>query len=140
LFVGNIIVTALWKVFADRTREPKVVAFGQRLVMVTDFAFTGVGVILVISTGMIMASKAYGSFMDVLWIRWGLYLFIFSGVLWAAALIPIQMMQAKLAKEFKDGGEIPDRYWKLGRLWNMIGIVATIIPIIAIYIMVTRPV
>ena len=43
LFLGNIIVTALWKVMADRTRNPAIVAYSQRLVTITDFAFTEIG-------------------------------------------------------------------------------------------------
>lgn len=31
LFLGNIIVTGLWKTFADRTREPGVIAYAQHL-------------------------------------------------------------------------------------------------------------
>ena len=41
LFLGNIIVTALWKVMADRTGDPRVIAYAQRLVILTDFIFTG---------------------------------------------------------------------------------------------------
>ena len=33
VFLGNVIVTALWKTLADRTREPRVIAYAQRLVM-----------------------------------------------------------------------------------------------------------
>jgi hypothetical protein len=44
LFLGNIVVTAVWKVLADRTRNPAVVAYAQRLVTVTDIAFTATGV------------------------------------------------------------------------------------------------
>jgi uncharacterized membrane protein len=50
IFVGNIMVTALWKAMADLTKEPKVVAFGQRLVTLTDFVFTGIGAGLVFVT------------------------------------------------------------------------------------------
>ena len=35
LFLGNIIVTAVWKTLADRTREPRTIAYAQRLVTVT---------------------------------------------------------------------------------------------------------
>lgn len=30
LFLGNIIVTGVWKVLADRTGEPRTVAYAQR--------------------------------------------------------------------------------------------------------------
>jgi uncharacterized membrane protein len=43
LFLGNIIVTAVWKTLADRTKNPSVVAYAQRLVTVTDVAFTATG-------------------------------------------------------------------------------------------------
>ena len=40
LFLGNIIVTALWKSLADRTGDPRIIAYAQRLVTVTDWVFT----------------------------------------------------------------------------------------------------
>ena len=55
LFVGNMVVTALWKTMADRTRRPEIVAFAQRLVTTTDFVFTGFGAGLVLATGLMMA-------------------------------------------------------------------------------------
>ena len=36
ILVGNVTVTAVGKVFADRTHDARVVAFGQRLVTITD--------------------------------------------------------------------------------------------------------
>ncbi len=47
LFLGNIVVTGWWKVMADRTRDPRVIAFAQRQVTLTDWVFTGGGVIWV---------------------------------------------------------------------------------------------
>jgi len=48
MFLGNIIVTALWKTLADRTREPRVIAYAQHLVTVTDWVFTAGGVLLLV--------------------------------------------------------------------------------------------
>ncbi len=48
ILLGNIIVTAVWKTLADVTKEPKIVAYAQRLMTITDFAFTLVGVLLVL--------------------------------------------------------------------------------------------
>lgn len=36
LFIGNIVVTAVWKTLADQTKEPSVIAFAQRIVTITD--------------------------------------------------------------------------------------------------------
>ena len=55
LFLGNIIVTGFWKAIADRTGNPAVIAFAQRLVTLTDWIFTAGGVALVLAGGFGMA-------------------------------------------------------------------------------------
>ena len=51
LFLGNVIVTGVWKVLADRTGEPRVIAYAQRLVTLTDWIFTAGGVALILIGG-----------------------------------------------------------------------------------------
>ena len=58
LFLGNIIVTGVWKAFADRTGNAEVVAFAQRLVTLTDWVFTFGGVVLILIGGYGMAAAA----------------------------------------------------------------------------------
>ena len=48
IFLGNIIVTAMWKVLADRTGDPRIIAYAQRLVTITDWIFTAGGVALIV--------------------------------------------------------------------------------------------
>jgi uncharacterized membrane protein len=132
-------VTALWKVMADRTREPRVVAFGQRLVTMTDVIFTGVGAALVLLTGLAMLQAFAGDPLEVRWVTWGLLLFAASGVLWGAVLIPIQVAQSRLARQFAAAGEIPARYWDLGRAWLVVGSIAALLPLVNVYVMVFKP-
>ena len=139
LFLGNIIVTAFWKMLADRTRSPSVVAFSQRLVTITDFAFTSTGVLLIMITGRIMATK-FGEIGDLFWLTWGWRLFIVSGLIWVLILIPVQIKQAKLAKAFANQTEIPAQYWTLSKLWIVFGIIATVLPLANLYIMVFKPI
>jgi uncharacterized membrane protein len=139
LFVGNITVTAVWKMLADRTREPPVVAYAQRLVVVTDIAFTATGVVLIIVSGQVMASDFGGVFGGPTWLTLGWSFFIASGVIWLAVLVPIELKQASLARGFRHGGEIPERYWRLSTLWAIFGAVATILPFVNIFLMVFKP-
>ena len=138
IFLGNIIVTAIWKMLADRTRSPAIVAYAQRLVTITDFAFTAVGVLLILITGRMMASR-FGEISDVLWLSWGWGLFIASGLIWAFILIPVQIKQAKLAKDFSTKEEIPNNYWALSKCWAIFGIIATMLPLANLYFMVFKP-
>jgi uncharacterized membrane protein len=139
LFLGNIVVTAVWKLLADRTKNPPVVAYGQRLVTVTDIAFTATGAILIIVSGQVMAREFGGVFSGPSWLLWGWSLFVASGAIWLLVLVPIQVMQERLARTFRDGAAIPDRYWKLSRLWAVFGSIATALPLFNLYLMVFKP-
>ncbi len=139
LFVGDILVTAVWKYRADRTRNPRVVAFGQRMVTLTDFAFTGPGAALVLFSGGHLARLYGDAFLETRWLVWGIGLFVVSGLLWSAVLVPLQIRQAGLARQFTDDTVIPEQYWRLGRIWNGVGLVATILPLINLYLMVVQP-
>jgi uncharacterized membrane protein len=138
LFIGNIVVTALWKTLADRTREPAVVAFAQRLVTVTDVAFTATGAALIAISGPVLADDL-GGIGGPAWLTLGFSLFIASGVIWAVVLIPIQIAQSRLARRFRSESSIPPRYWQLARLWAVFGAVATILPLANLYLMVVKP-
>jgi uncharacterized membrane protein len=139
LFLGNIIVTAVWKMLADRTKNPPVVAYAQRLVTVTDVAFTATGAALIIIAGQVMAREWGGVFGGPLWLTLGWSLFIASGVIWLAVLIPIEVIQHRLASSFRDAPVIPDRYWRLSRLWAVFGVIATVLPLFNLYLMVIKP-
>ncbi len=76
---------------------------------------------------------------NIRWLGWGLWLFIISGIIWVFILIPIQIKQARIARAFTEGSDIPRIYWRLGRLWTVFGIIATILPMINLYWMVFKP-
>src|SRR5262245_64339501 len=90
IFLGNIIVTAVWKALADRTGSPAVVAYAQRLVTITDFAFTALGAALIAVTGPMMAQR-FGGVGAKSWLTWGMGLFAASGAIWMAILIPVHV-------------------------------------------------
>jgi uncharacterized membrane protein len=138
IFLGNIIVTGVWKTLADRTKEPHVVAYAQRLVIVTDIVFTAVGAALIALSGPILAEDL-GGVGGPAWITWGLALFAGSGIIWVAVLLPIEFAQARLAKQFAAGGPIPDRYWQLSTRWAVFGTIATLLPLANLYFMIFKP-
>lgn len=57
LFPDNIIVTAVWKSLADQSREPRTIAYAQRLVTVTDWIFTLSGVVLILVGRVVSPAK-----------------------------------------------------------------------------------
>jgi uncharacterized membrane protein len=123
-------------VFADRTRNPAVVAYAQRLVTVTDISFTATGAGLIAVSGAMMADR-FGGVEGADWLTLGVALFIASGVIWVTTLIPIQVAQARLARRFAGEGAIPERYWRLATLWYAVGAIA--LPLVNVYVMVVKP-
>ena len=140
IFLGNIIVSAWWKIMANKTRNPVIVAFAQRQVTLTDFVFTLPGAMLLIMTGDYITYFLMQNSWDITWIAWGRILFIISGLIWLFILIPTQIKQAKLAKDFSSKDVIPNEYWKLNYRWFIFGTIAILLPLCNLYLMVFKPV
>ena len=138
LFVGNIVITGWWKAMADRTLDPRIIAFAQRQVTLTDWIFT-------VGGAAILGGAGYGNALlhqislDTPWLAMGQALFGISGLIWLVALVPLQVVLGKMAAQFAQDGNIPDRYWSLERLWQVAGTLATLVAIAAVPVMAFRP-
>ncbi len=139
ILVGNVTVTFIWKVYADRTRDPSVVAFAQRLVTWTDCAFTAGGALLIIVGGYGMIVVADLDPIGVGWLFWSQVWFYGIGLVWLFVLIPLQIQQARLVRQFAGTGTIPESYWRLCRYWNIVGIASTTPVVYVLYLMIARP-
>lgn len=138
IFLGNIIVTGWWKVMADRTKNPTIIAFAQRQVTLTDFIFTLGGVLLISVTGIGNAILHDMDYLTIKWLAWGYWLFIMSGIIWIVVLLPVQIKQAKMAKQFIEGEKIPEDYLTLSKIWIIFGTLATLLPLTNLYFMVFK--
>lgn len=139
LLLGNITVTAVWKVFADRTRDAGIVGFGQRMVTGTDFGLTLPGIVLTIVGGYGAMYEARYDFPGPAWLLWSQLCFIAAGVIWLGLLIPIQVRQARMARSFERGGEVSEDYRRLARQWLIWGLIATVPLVAALYFMIAKP-
>jgi len=139
VLVGNVTVTAFWKVFADRTGNPRLIAHAQHMVTVTDWVFTLGGIVLIYGGGFGAALVAGLDPFEPGWLLWGQLLFAVSGVIWLGVLVPAQVRQARQARAFAAGGAIPEAYRRDGRRWLVWGIVATVPLVAAIWVMVAKP-
>mgnify|MGYP005846969325 FL=1 len=139
LLLGNITVTAVWKVFADRTGNGTIVSFGQRLVTGTDFGLTVPGIVLTMVGGYGAMFEARYDFPGPGWLVWSQLSFIAAGIIWLGILIPIQVRQARMARSFATTGVITDEYRRLARRWLAWGLIATVPLISALYFMIAKP-
>lgn len=140
LFLGNIIVSAVWKIQADRTNDPVVIAFACRLINVTDLAFTALGSALIVVGGIGLFHATGISLSEAPYLIYGISLFGMAAMLWLAGLLPLQIYMSKIAAQTVANGEteMPESYEKSRKLWNMIGRIAILFPLGALYLMIMR--
>lgn len=138
LLIGNVTITAFWKVFADRSGDAAIVAHAQRIVILADYFFTLPGIVLTIIGGYGMVYEAGLDPFGSAWLVWGQVLFLVAGLIWLFVLVPAQIRQARAARTMVPGGTIPESYWRDGRLWLIWGIIATVPLVAATYLMIWK--
>lgn len=138
LFVGNIITAAFWKVRADLQKNSAVIHHTVKNVMLADFVFTLPGLILVIISGIAMVVRTEISTHGLNWLMLSLVLFAITGVVWLAILIPLQRAMIRHSAACIESGNISKAYVQASRLWAVFGIMATLLPIMILYLMIAK--
>jgi uncharacterized membrane protein len=136
LFLGNVIVSGVWALLAERTKNHAIIQFSNRIVLITDATFTLFGALGVVWTGHSMAALLGGGGSHP-WIQWSYGLLSFSGLIWLFVLVPIQLRQRTLLRK---STQLSDDYWRLSRIWQIAGVIATVLPLPIVYFMVTKTV
>lgn len=72
------------------------------------------------------------------WLTLSLFLFVLTGILWLAVLIPIQRSMIRSSARSIDDGIISNKYQNVSRYWAIVGIAATLLPVVILYLMVTK--
>jgi uncharacterized membrane protein len=140
LFLGNIITGVFWKAHADRTADLRARAQALDGIIRSDALFTMPGVFLIIGTGVWMAIAGNLPLLKTDWILWSIILFALSGATFGARVGPLQKKllantRAGLAGQWNEA-----EYRELSRAWQLWGVVATTAPLVALFLMVLKPV
>jgi uncharacterized membrane protein len=138
LFVGNIITAAFWKVRADLQKDPVIINSTVKNVMLADYVFTLPGLLLIIISGSLMAAHAHIPMHGMNWLGLSLLLFAITGVVWLALLIPLQRAMIRHSAASIQNGTITMEYSRASRLWAFFGIIATLLPVIILYLMISK--
>ena len=138
VLVGNVTITAFWKVFSDLTGRVEVIAHATRGVIVADWIFTLLGIALVMLGGFGAAAVGGLPAFGTGWLVAGEVLFVLSGLIWIGILVPLQIKQDRAVRGLRSGDAIPEAYWRHGRLWLIWGVIATFPLIAAVYVMIAK--
>ncbi|MFZ0269992.1 DUF2269 family protein [Caulobacter sp.] len=129
---------AFFMLMAHRTRDPILIAHTARIVVLADTVFTASAVILQPITGAALAHLAgYPLFSG--WIGLSLVLYVVTGLCW----LPVVWIQIRLRdlalQAAATGAPLPERYFRLFKLWFVLGFPAFAAVLGIVWLMVVKP-
>jgi uncharacterized membrane protein len=141
LFLGNISLAMLWKLDADRTRNPAILAHVLTGVVLGDRWVTVPSAVILVSSGVLMAVIGQLPLLHVAWIWQSLLLFALSGALYVFPIGPDQRRMQTLAQAAHGDAASMDwaAYARLSRRWLSMGALAILAPATAVALMVLKP-
>lgn len=129
---------AFFMLMAHRARDPALIAHTAGIVVLADTLFTASAVILQPVTGAALAHLA-GYPLWSGWIAWSLALYVLTGLCWLP-VVWIQLRLRDLAREaVATGAPLPARYFRLFRVWFVLGFPAFSAVIAIVWLMVAKP-
>ena len=140
LFLGNIITGVFWKFHADRSGDLRARAQALDGIIASDRWFTIPGVVLIIATGVAMALQMGYPLLSTKWIGWSLVLFGISGAAFSIFVAPLQKKLLANTRAGIAGNWNEAEYHKLSGSWKLWGTLATGAPVLALFLMVFKPV
>jgi uncharacterized membrane protein len=139
LFLGNIITGVFWKVHADRTGDLRARAQALDGIIKSDRIFTTPNVLVIVLTGVGTALVGKIPILSTPWILWSIILFGVSGFAFAF-VAPTQKKLLANVRAGIEGNWDQAGYDALSKKWTVWGTVATVAPLIAVFLMVLKPV
>jgi|SRR5690349_14884089 len=138
LFVGNIVTGVFWKLHGDRG-DLRARAVALDGIIRSDRWFTLPAVIAIIVTGVLLATTLHYPILRTPWILWSLVLFGVSGVMFQLFVAPLQKKLLANVRAGIEGSWNESEYGRLSRAWQLSGAVATLSPVIVVFLMVMKP-
>jgi uncharacterized membrane protein len=140
LFLGNIITGVFWKLHGDRLGTLNARAQALDGVIRSDRWFTLPGVFGIIVTGVLLAKTLHLPILATKWLLWALILFGVSGAAFSIFVGPLQKKLLKNVQAGLSGTWNQSEYEALTRSWKVWGAIATVAPLIALFLMVMKPI
>ena len=138
LLFGTGLGSAFYMFFAGMHREPRIVWFVTRYVVIADWVFTTTAVIVQPLTGLYMMHLAKIP-LTSRWIAWSFALYLVAGACWLP-VVWMQLQMREMAREAMEAGTpMPARYARYLRTWVLLGIPAFLALVVVFWLMVSKP-
>jgi len=130
---------AFFMVMAHRTRDVKLIAHTAGIVVIADWIFTASAAFVQPITGILLAFQI-GWPLTQGWLIWSIALYVFVGLFW----LPVIWIQHRMWRLAKAAAEqetpLPEKYFRLYRIWFACGFPAFVSVLGIIWLMVNKPI
>ena len=140
MLIGNAVLMAVWLSVAGFAGGDDARRRAARAVNYGDVWFTVPGVTLLLLNGLAMVGERYGgpsAFTTVPFIGAGLVLLSLTGIIWAMRLVPAQLAMHRLASAPGPLDAVGFRRHLIS--WSVWGVISTALPLLAVFVMTTKP-
>lgn len=138
VFMGNVITGLFWKAHADATRDRRIIAHTMHGIIRSDRWFTMPGVAIITAAGFLAAIRAGLPLLRTGWIFWSIVAFTLSGIAFAWKVAPLQKQLHRMTAG--DGDLDWASYRSKSIQWEVWGVFATLMPLVAFVLMTLKPV
>ncbi|MDO4708966.1 MAG: DUF2269 domain-containing protein [Pseudomonadota bacterium] len=140
LLVGTGFGSAFYMFFANRSGNLAAQAVVTRLVVRADWWFTTpAGIVQPISGFYLMSLTGWSLSWDTPWILASLILYVIAGLCWLP-VVWLQIRMSDMAEQaLREGRELPEKYFRYARRWELLGYPAFIAMLGIYYLMVNKP-
>ncbi len=137
IFFGAGLMSAWWKVRADRSTDVRIVAWAQREIVFADWVFTVPSGVLSPLTGAYLV-VTYGLPWSTSWVLASIGGYVVAMVCWLPAAY-LQLEMRRLADAaLESDSPLPERFHRLNRVWLMLGAPAFTAAMFIIWAMVSK--
>lgn len=137
IFFGAGLMSAWWKLRADLSRDPAIVAWAQQEIVLADWVYTVPSGVISPLTGAYLVWR-YGLPWTTPWVLASIGGYLVAMVCWLpAAWLQLEMRSLARAAA-ASGSPLPRRYHQLNRAWLLLGVPAFTAAVFIIWTMVSK--
>lgn len=138
LLFGTGLGSAFYKWMADRSGNLEAIAVTSRHVVLADWIFTSPTVVYQPLSGWLLLRELGISVWEP-WVLASFALYLLAGACWLPVVYLQLRMRDMAAAALRQGQHLGDDYWRLARIWMLLGWPAFLALVVAVLLMVAKP-
>ena len=140
VFFANFVAAFFWRSRAERTDDPRVLAYTYDTLNAGDLWLTPASVMAIVASGVGAALQAGLPILGTPWVLWSIVGFSVSGLVFGVRVLPLQRALAAQAKEGVRSGRFDvERHRRMGRAWALWAHVSFLAAAASVPLMVFKP-